>query len=145
MNKQILKTFLYVFLGFISIMIIVLLVNFVLKASNHADYAVTTVYGSTPKRVWATVATFLAIGGVGLGVISVCSKNLGLHKKKMKAILAIVLGLIAVISGIINLAVATGGPGSGNGVVGAALAIVLGFLSLALGSFALAGFRKSTK
>jgi hypothetical protein len=44
-----------------------------------------------------------------------------------------VAGLIAVINGGLNLAVATGGPGTGNGVVGAAAALVLGLIALTLG------------
>jgi hypothetical protein len=47
-------------------------------------------------------------------------------------------GIIAVVNGVVNLAIATGGPGTGNGVVGAAAAVVLGLIAMALGVLALA-------
>jgi hypothetical protein len=40
-------------------------------------------------------------------------------------------------NGWLNLAVAKGGPGTGNGVVGGAAAFVLGIIALALGGLAL--------
>jgi hypothetical protein len=43
-----------------------------------------------------------------------------------------------VINGWLNLAIANGGPGTGNGVVGGAAAFVLGLIALALGGLALA-------
>jgi hypothetical protein len=47
-------------------------------------------------------------------------------------------GLIALANGGLNLAVANGGPGTGNGVVGGAAALVLGLVGMALGGLALA-------
>jgi hypothetical protein len=55
---------------------------------------------------------------------------------------ALVAGSIAGINGGLNLAVATGGPGTGNGVVGAAAAFVLGLVAMALGVAALARSRR---
>ena len=52
-------------------------------------------------------------------------------------------GLIALVNGGLNLAVATGGPGTGNGVVGGAAAVVLGLIALALGGLALARCRRT--
>lgn len=46
-------------------------------------------------------------------------------------------GLIAAVNGGLNLAIADGGPGTGNGVVGGAAAFVLGLIVLALGGLAL--------
>lgn len=51
--------------------------------------------------------------------------------------LALVAGLTAVVNGGANLAVANGGPGTGNGVVGGAAAIALGLIAMALGGLAL--------
>jgi hypothetical protein len=45
-------------------------------------------------------------------------------------------GLIAAVNGGLNLAVANGGPGTGNGVVGAAAALVLGLVAVAIGGVA---------
>ena len=52
--------------------------------------------------------------------------------------MALLAGLIAMVNGVVNLAIATGGPGTGNGVVGAAGAVVLGLIAMALGGLALA-------
>jgi hypothetical protein len=52
-------------------------------------------------------------------------------------------GLIAGLNGGLVLAVANGGPGTGNGVVGGAGALVLGLIALALGGLALARSRRS--
>jgi hypothetical protein len=61
----------------------------------------------------------------------------------MGAVVALVAGLIAAVNGVLNLAIAKGGPGSGNGVVGAAAAVVLGLLGMVLGGLALARSRRS--
>ena len=57
--------------------------------------------------------------------------------------MALVAGLIAVVNGGINLAIATGGPGTGNGVVGGAAALVLGVIAMVLGGLALARSRRT--
>jgi hypothetical protein len=51
-------------------------------------------------------------------------------------------GLIAAINGALNLATAKGGPGSGNGVIGGAAALVLGLIATALAGIALARSRR---
>jgi hypothetical protein len=56
---------------------------------------------------------------------------------------ALVAGLIAAVNGALVLAIATGGPGTGNGVVGGAGALVLGLIALALGGLALARSHRS--
>jgi hypothetical protein len=55
---------------------------------------------------------------------------------------AVVAGLIAVVNGGLNLALAKGGPGSGNGVIGGAAALVLGLIAMVLGWLALARSRR---
>ncbi|MBD0843771.1 hypothetical protein ICC28_34540 [Streptomyces sp. TRM68416] len=45
--------------------------------------------------------------------------------------------------GTLNLALADGGPGTGNGVIGGAMAVVLGLIATALGRQALARSRRS--
>jgi len=56
---------------------------------------------------------------------------------------ALAAGLIALVNGGLDLAVATGGPGTGNGVVGGAAAFVLGLIGMALGGLALARSRRT--
>ena len=57
--------------------------------------------------------------------------------------MALVAGLIAVVNGWLVLAIATGGPGTGNGVVGGAGALVLGLIAMAFGGLALARSRRT--
>jgi hypothetical protein len=56
---------------------------------------------------------------------------------------AVVAGLIAMVNGGLNLAIATGGPGTGNGVVGGAVALVLGLIGMILGGMAMAHSRRT--
>jgi hypothetical protein len=62
---------------------------------------------------------------------------------RLGAIVALVAGLIAVVNGGLNVAIAHGGPGTGNGVVGGAAAFVLGLIAVALGGLALTRRRRS--
>jgi hypothetical protein len=54
----------------------------------------------------------------------------------------LVTGLIAVVNGGLNLALANGGPGTGNGVIGGAAALVLGTIAVAIGGLALTRRRR---
>jgi hypothetical protein len=55
---------------------------------------------------------------------------------------ALVLGLIVIICSVLQLSRATGGPGTGNGVVGSGVAIVLGLIGIFLGARALTRYRR---
>jgi hypothetical protein len=56
-------------------------------------------------------------------------------------LVALVAGPIAAVNGGLVLAIATGGPGTGNGVVGGAAALVLGLIATVLGGLAVARSR----
>src|SRR5437762_5434525 len=107
----------------------------VLVAAHVSEPAATTVYGLTPRRLWATTVAVLALVGVVIGGLAL-RRSTG-----MGAIVALVAGLIAVVNGGLNLAIAKGGPGTGHGVVGGAAALVLGLIALAIGRLALARCR----
>ncbi|GAA1328904.1 hypothetical protein GCM10009610_65600 [Pseudonocardia xinjiangensis] len=57
--------------------------------------------------------------------------------------MALVAGLTGVVNGAVNLAVADGGLGTGNGVAGGAVALVLGLVGAALGRLVLARSRRA--
>jgi len=116
------------------------LVHAVLVAAHVSEPGATTVYGLTPRRLWATTAAVLAVAGVVIGGLAVArpASHFGTASGRFGAIAALVAGLMAVINGGLNLAIATGGPGSGNGVVGGAAAFVLGLIAVVLGGLALA-------
>jgi hypothetical protein len=121
------------------------LVYAVLVAAHVSEPAATTVYGLTPRRLWATTAAVLALVGVVIGGLALARplSRFGTASGRLGAIVALVAGLIAAVNGGLNLAIANGGPGTGNGVVGGAAAFVLGLIALAIGRLALARYRRT--
>jgi hypothetical protein len=117
------------------------LVHAVLVAAHVSEPAATTVYGPTVRRLWAGTVAVLALVGVVIGGLALArpASRFGTAPGRLAAIVA---GLIAVVNGGLVLAVATGGPGTGNGVVGGAGALVLGLIAMALGGVALARSRR---
>ncbi len=135
------------------------LVHGVLLAAHVAEPAATTVEGMTTRRLWATTAAGLALVGVAAGALALLrpgdrfgnarlfghARWFGPASGRLSIGVALAAGLIAVINGALNLAVATGGPGTGNGVVGAAGALVLGLIAMAAGSLALLRSRSRSR
>ena len=121
------------------------LVHAVLVAAQVSEPAATTVYGLTPRRLWATTVVVLALIGVVFGGLALGRpvSRFGTDSGRLGAIAALVAGLIAVVNGGLVLAIADGGPGTGNGVVGGAMALVLGLMGTALGGLALARSRRT--
>jgi Family of unknown function (DUF6223) len=119
------------------------LVHTVLVVAHVSEPAATTVYGLTPRRLWATAVAVVALVGVLIGGLALArpASRFGTASGRLGAIVALVMGLIAAVNGGLNLATANGGPGTGNGVVGGAAAFVLGLIALAIGGLALARCR----
>ena len=109
------------------------LVYAVLVAAHVSEPAATTVYGLTPRRLWATSVAVLALVGVVIGGLA-----LARPARRFGAIVTLVAGPIALVNGGLVLAIANGGPGSGNGVVGGAAALVLGLIATVLGGLGMA-------
>jgi hypothetical protein len=123
------------------------LVHAVLVAAHVSEPAAITVYGMTPRRLWATAVAVLALVGVIIGGVALrrsSAGRIGTGNRRMEAIVALLAGLIAVVNGVLNLALATGGPGTGNGVIGGAAALVLGLIAMVLAGLALARSRRSS-
>jgi len=121
------------------------LVYSVLVAAHVSEPAATTVYGLTPRRLWATTAAVLGLVGVVIGGLALrrSAGRIGTGNGRMRAIVALVAGLIALANGGLNLAIAKGGPGTGNGVVGGAAALVLGLIAMTLAGMALVRSRRT--
>jgi hypothetical protein len=118
------------------------LVYAVLGIARVAEPDGTTVQGLTARRLWASIVALLALAGAIIGGRAVSrpsSSDIRSHGAK----LSVGLGLIGLVNGALNLALATGGPGTGNGVVGAAAAVVLGLVAVATGGIALSRTRRS--
>ncbi|MFF3630629.1 DUF6223 family protein [Streptomyces sp. NPDC002164] len=87
----------------------------------------------------------MALVGVAIGALALgrSADRVGTGDRRSRAIVALA-GSAGVVVGALNLAVADGGPGTGNGVVGGASALVLGLIGTALGALALARSRRTT-
>ena len=140
------RTFALILAALVAVALFAGLVHGVLLAAHVADPAATTVEGLTIRRLWATTAAVVALVGVAAGALALLrpgdrfGRTPGWVDKisgRFAIGVALAAGLLAVINGALNLAVATGGPGSGNGVVGAAGALVLGLAAMAAGGLAL--------
>jgi hypothetical protein len=120
------------------------LVHVVLVVADVSEPAATTVYGLTPRRLWATAAAGLALVGVVVGGLPLVpsARHIG-HRGRRDAVVALVTGPTAAVNGGLVLAIASGGPNSGNGVVGAAAALVLGLIATVLGGLTLGRSRRA--
>ncbi len=139
------RTFAIIFAALAAASLFGELVYAVLVAAHVSGPFVNTVYGPTPRRLWATTAVGLALVGAVIGGLALArpTSRIGAASGPVGAIVALVAGLLAVVNGGLNLAIATGGPGSGNGVVGGAAAFVLGLAALALSGVALVRCRRT--
>lgn len=101
-------------------------------------------YTLTAARFWATAAALLGLIGTIIGgrALARAIRRIG-NGGGRGAIVALASGLIAAVGGAVNLVVADGGPGTGNGVVGGAAAAVLGLIALVLGGLAMTRTRRT--
>ena len=98
----------------------------------------------TTARFWATAAALLGLAGAIISGLALTrsARRIG-NGGRRGAIVAIAAGPIAAIGGGLTLAMADGGPGTGNGVVGGAVAVVLGLIAIVLGGLALPRSRRT--
>ena len=138
------RTFAVMFAGAVAVALFALLVHGVLVAAHLSTPAANTVQGLTVRRLWATIAMALGLAGVIIGSMALvrATRRIG-NLRRNGATLALVAGILAAVNGGLNLAVATGGPGTGNGVIGGAAAFVLGLIGTALGGLALSRSRRA--
>ncbi|WP_280268989.1 DUF6223 family protein [Nocardia wallacei] len=104
--------------------------------------AVAAGYELGVGRTVPTFAALLGLIGVIAGAIAVArSRRPGAGRAWL--VTALVLGPVGVLVGGLHGANAAGGPGTGNGVVGALFAVVLGSIATVLGALALARSRRT--
>ena len=140
------RTIIYILIALVAVALYAGLVHIVLVVANVSKPAATTVYGLTQRRQWALVVLAAALVSVIIGVLALRKsvRRFSIFKGISAPIVAIVAGLFALINGGINLTTANGGPGTGNGVLGSAQALVLGLIGAILGGLAIARFRRKT-
>lgn len=118
------------------------LVHVVLVLAHVSEPAVTTVHGPTARRLWATLGAVVALASVVVGGLALV-RPAGPFGNARGRCGAIAAGAIAAVNGGLVVTIADGGPGTGNGVVGGAAALVLGLIAVAFGSLALFRARRS--
>lgn len=140
------RTLTFTLLALVGLAVFIALVHAALVAAHVSEPAATTVYGPTPRRIWATAVAALALVGVVVGAQALrrAALRIGPGQGRNGAIVALLAGLIAAANGGLNLALAQGGPGSGNGVVGGAAAVVLGLVAMLLGGSVLVRSRRTS-
>jgi hypothetical protein len=115
-------------------------IRHLLVAAQTDDY----VSGLTFDRAWATAAGLLALAGAVLGGLALARYNRPVGNGGRKgAIVALAVGLFAVINGVLIVATADSGPGSGNGIIGGYAALVVGLIAAALGGLVVARSRRT--
>ena len=93
----------------------------------------------TLDRLIATVASLLTLAGVFTASWALA------RTRRNGSVAAVFAGAAGTLVGVLVIATADGGPGTGNGVVGGWAAVVLGPISMALGGLALARGRAQAR
>lgn len=131
------RTLMFLLGALAAVVIIAGLVHVLLIATHLSQPSATTVQGLTTRRLWATTSGLLALISVATGGLALArSTNRFGTAGRLGVVVALAAGLLAVINGALVLTVANGGPGSGNGVVGGAGALVLGVIGMIMGALA---------
>lgn len=100
-------------------------------------------YTLTAGRLWSVVAALLGLAGVVIGGLALARSarrigNLG----RRGAIVALAAGLVCTVIGGLVVGAAEGGPGTGYGIVGGYVDLVVGPIAMVLGGLALVRSRR---
>lgn len=85
----------------------------------------------TSGRLWSLVAVAVGLAGVVAGGSALA------RSARRRAVTALAAGLVSAVVGGLVVAAAEGGPGTGYGIVGGFIALVIGLIATALGGLVL--------
>ncbi|GIH22618.1 hypothetical protein Aph01nite_09280 [Acrocarpospora phusangensis] len=108
-------------------------VRHLLEAHVIAQPSDVTAYALTAGRLWSMVAGLLGLAGAAVGGLTLARPNGRIGRSGRGGAVALLAGLAGVVIGGVVVAVADGGPGSGSGIVGGVLALVVGLVAMILG------------
>lgn len=91
--------------------------------------AAADTYSLTGGRIVSTVGGLVALAGLIVGGVALARPAGG----RRASVVALVAGVTGMAIGGMVVAVADGGPGSGSGIVGGFVALVLGLIAAVLG------------
>lgn len=98
----------------------------------------------TPERMAASAAVLVGLIGAIIGGLALArSVRHSGNGGRRRAIVALVLGPIGAVIGGLIVVTADGGVGTGNGVAGGVVAMIVGLIGVGLGWLALARSRRA--
>src|SRR6188474_2406514 len=91
------RTFVFILAALAAAVLVGGLVHIALVVAHLSEPAATTVYGLTPRRLWATTAVVLALVGLLIGGLALArpATRFGPASGRPATIVALVAGLIA--------------------------------------------------
>jgi len=95
-------------------------------------------YTLTTPRLIATAGVLIALAGVVIGGLALARRS-----GRRWALTALTTGATGTIIGAVIIALAKGGPGTGYGIVGGYLAVVLGLVAMLLGGLSRSRSRRT--
>ncbi|MER5394268.1 DUF6223 family protein [Saccharopolyspora sp. NPDC002686] len=96
-------------------------------------------YTMTPGRFWSAIAALVGLGGAVIGGLALVRPT----KRTGTGAAALAAGLSSMVVGGFVVASAEGGPGTGYGIVGGYLDLVVGLVAAVLGWLAVARSRRA--
>ncbi|MDX8142342.1 DUF6223 family protein [Lentzea sp. BCCO 10_0061] len=85
-------------------------------------------YEMTAGRMWSLIGAAAGVFGVVMGVLAL--------RRGRSGLVAAIAGGVAVVLGVVVVLMAKGGPGTGYGIVGGYVSLVVGLAAVALGVLA---------
>lgn len=95
-----------------------------------------TVYTMSPGRIGALMAVVVGLSAVVIGGLALARSARGTSHARRGALAALVLGPSALLGGALVVATAGGGIGTGNGLGGGIVALLVGVIGTVLGGLA---------
>ncbi|GLY70999.1 DUF6223 family protein [Amycolatopsis taiwanensis] len=117
----------------------------VLATAAPAVEQAVDAYTLTTGRLLSLVGTVSGLAGLVIGGLALArSRRVGARPGKRGAMVALVAGLACLVIGGVVVAAADGGPGTGYGIVGGFVDLVVGLIATVLSGLALARSRRAT-
>ncbi|HEY3468719.1 MAG TPA: DUF6223 family protein [Amycolatopsis sp.] len=101
--------------------------------------AAVSAYTLTAGRLWSVVAAVVGVAGIVIGWLALTGRA---GSGRTASMTAVVLGVAGAIGGGAVVAAAKGGPGTGYGIVGGYLALLVGVVAAGLGAWAIVRARR---
>ncbi|MFF0770807.1 DUF6223 family protein [Nonomuraea wenchangensis] len=114
-----------------------------LPATMHVLAQPVDAYAMTTGRLWSMVGIALGLAGVVIGALALARRSTRPVTRRRGAIVALATGLAGTVVGALVVAAAEGGPGTGYGIVGGWVCLVVGPVAMVIGGLALTRSRRT--